>query len=210
MQLAVLGIVVLAFVCAAATEQRRPEIALARLRGHGTVGAATMLLRELGLLVVIGAVLGTGLGWLAAEVATRLWLEPGVHPEWSSAVALAVLASVVAGLLAILAAATPTLRQPLTSLLRRVPPRASALQVGLVEGAVVAAAAAGVVTLLSGNGRPGRPARTGAARHRRWPAARPGDHPHRRPDSSPQPAAGAGSPRPWRLCRSPAARRCAA
>jgi hypothetical protein len=153
-QLAVLGIVVLAFVCAAATEQRRPEIALARLRGHGTLGAATMLLRELGLLVVVGAVLGTGLGWLAAEVATRLWLEPGVHPEWSSSVALAVLASVAAGLLAILAAATPTLRQPLTSLLRRVPPRASALQVGLVEGAVVAAAAAGVVTLLSGNGGP--------------------------------------------------------
>ena len=60
----------------------------------------------------------------------------------------------VAGLLAILAAGTPTLRQPLTSLLRRVPPRASTLQVGLVEGAVVAAAAAGVVTLLTGDGGP--------------------------------------------------------
>ena len=65
-QLAVLGIVVLAFVCAAATEQRRPEIALARLRGHGTFGAALLLLRELGVLVLVGSVLGAALGWLVA------------------------------------------------------------------------------------------------------------------------------------------------
>ncbi len=151
-QLAVLGIVVLAFVCAAAAEQRRPEIALARLRGHGVLGAAGMLLRELGLLVLAGAVLGAGLGWLVAEGAAHWWLEPGIRPELRSPVVLAVFASVLAGLLAIVAAATPTLRQPLTSLLRRVPPRASSLQVGLVEGAVVAAAAAGLVTLLSGAG----------------------------------------------------------
>jgi hypothetical protein len=151
-QLAVLGIVVLAFVCAAAAEQRRPEIALARLRGHGVLGAAGMLLRELGLLVLVGAVLGSGLGWLIAEGATRWWLAAGVRPELRPPVVLAVVASVVAGLLAIVAAATPTLRQPLTSLLRRVPPRASTLQVGLVEGAVVAAAAAGLITLLSGAG----------------------------------------------------------
>ena len=151
-QLAVLGIVVLAFVCAAAAEQRRPEIALARLRGHGVLGAAGMLLRELGLLVVAGAILGSGLGWLVGEGAARWWLEAGVRPELRAPVVLAVLASVVAGLLAIVAAATPTLRQPLTALLRRVPPRASSLQIGLVEGAVVAAAAAGLVTLLSGAG----------------------------------------------------------
>jgi hypothetical protein len=153
-QLAVLGIVVLAFVCAAATEQRRPEIALARLRGHGSRGAAVMLLRELGVLVLAGAVLGTALGWLAAVVSTKLWLQPGVTVEARWPVTGAVLAALVAGLLAILAAGTPTLRQPLTSLLRRVPPRASTLQVGLVEGAVVAAAAAGVVTLLTGDGGP--------------------------------------------------------
>ena len=151
-QLAVLGVVVLAFVCAAATEQRRPEIALARLRGHGTVGAAAMLLRELGLLVLAGGVVGSAIGWLAAEGAARAWLEPGVQLELRPPVVLAAAASVVAGLLAILAAAVPTLRQPLTALLRRVPPRASTLQVGLVEGAVVAAAVAGLVTLLSGAG----------------------------------------------------------
>ncbi len=153
-QLAVLGIAVLAFVCAAATEARRPEIALARLRGHGTLGAGVMLIRELGVLVLAGALLGAALGWLAAWVATQLWLEPGVVPEARWPVALAVGGSLVAGLLAIVAAGTPSLRQPITSLLRRVPPRASTLQVGLVEGAVVAAAAAGVATLLAGDGGP--------------------------------------------------------
>ena len=153
-QLAVLGIVVLAFVCAAATEQRRPEIALARLRGHGTLGAAGMLLRELGLLVLAGCAVGAALGWLVALAATRRWLQPGVELEARWPVAVAVLAALAAGLLAIVAAAVPTLRQPLTSLLRRVPPRASTLQVGLIEGAIVAAAAAGLVTLLSGDGGP--------------------------------------------------------
>ena len=153
-QLAVLGAVVLTFVCAAATEQRRPEIALARLRGNRAQGAAAMILRELGLLVTIGAVLGIGLGWLAAEVATRLWLEPGVELEARLTLLLAFAGSLAVGLLAIVAAGWPTVRQPLTSLLRRVPQRASALQVGLVEGAVVAAAAAGLVTALSGDGGP--------------------------------------------------------
>ena len=153
-QLAVLGIVVLAFVCAAATEQRRPEIALARLRGLGTGGAAGLLIRELGLLVVLGAVVGAVVGWLAALGATALWLEDGVVLEGRWPVAVAVVASAAAGLLALVVAGAPTLRQPLTALLRRVPPRASTLQVGLVEGAVVAAAAAGVVTLLSGESGP--------------------------------------------------------
>jgi hypothetical protein len=153
-QLAVLGAVVLTFVCAAATEQRRPEIALARLRGNRAQSAAAMILRELGLLVAIGAVLGTGLGWLAAEVAVRLWLEPGVELEARLPLLVAFAGSLIVGLLAIVAAGWPTVRQPLTSLLRRVPQRASALQVGLVEGAVVAAAAAGLVTALSGDGGP--------------------------------------------------------
>ena len=153
-QLAVLGIVVLTFVCAAATEQRRPEIALARLRGLGAGAAASLLIRELGLLVLIGAAVGAAAGWLVALGATTLWLEDGVQLEARWPVAVAVVAAAVAGLLALGVAGAPTLRQPLTSLLRRVPPRASTLQVGLVEGAVVAAAGAGVVTLLSGESGP--------------------------------------------------------
>jgi putative ABC transport system permease protein len=148
-QLAVLGVVVLGFVCAAATEARRPEIALARLRGQGSTGAAALLLRELGLLVVIGTAAGAVAGWLVARFAAARWLAPGVQLELRWPVLAAIAAATVAGVLAVLMTAAPTLRAPLVSLLRRVPPRASSLQVGLLEGALVAAAVAGEVTLLS-------------------------------------------------------------
>jgi hypothetical protein len=55
------------------------------------------------------------------------------------------------GVAAVALAAVPTLRQPLVALLRRVPPRASALRLGAVEGGLVAATAAGLVTLLAGD-----------------------------------------------------------
>ena len=136
-----------------------------------------------------GGVLGAALGWLVAVGAGRAggWSRgsgrrPGGRCRPPSS------RRCVAGLLAIVAAGSPTLRQPLTSLLRRVPPRASTLQVGLVEGAVVAAAAAGVVTLLTGDGGGDRPARARAAGHRRWAAAGAGHHPHRRPAGRGRPA----------------------
>jgi putative ABC transport system permease protein len=152
-QLAVLGVFVLGFVCAAATEGRRPEVALARLRGQRSVGAAGLLLRELGLLVVVGAAAGGAVGWLVAKFATDRWLASGVELELRWPVLAAIAPAALAGVLAVLVTAAPTLRQPLASLLRRVPPRASALQVGLVEGALIAAAAAGEVTLLATSDR---------------------------------------------------------
>ena len=121
-QLAVLGVVVLAFVCAAATEARRPEVALARLRGQRSGGAAALLLRELGLLILIGSVVGGAVGWLVATFASARWLAPGVTLELRWPVFAAVAAAAVAGLLAVAVTAAPTLRQPLVSLLRRVPP----------------------------------------------------------------------------------------
>jgi hypothetical protein len=148
-QLAVLGVVALGFVCAAATEGRRPEVALARLRGQGPTGAAALLLRELGLLVVLGSAGGAAAGWLVARFAAARWLAPGVGPELRFPVLAAIAAATVVGVLAVVVTAAPTLRQPLVSLLRRVPPRASALQVGLLEGALAAAAVAGEVTLLA-------------------------------------------------------------
>jgi hypothetical protein len=148
-QLAVLGVVVLAFVCAAATEARRPEVALARLRGQRSGGAAALLLRELGLVILIGSLAGGAVGWQVAKFASARWLAPGVTLELRWPVLAAVAAAAVAGLLAVTVTAAPTLRQPLVSLLRRVPPRASALRVGLIEGALVAAAVAGEVTLLT-------------------------------------------------------------
>jgi hypothetical protein len=187
-QLAVLGVVVLAFVCAAATEARRPEVALARLRGQRSGGAAALLLRELGLLIVIGSVVGGLVGWLVAKFASARWLAPGVTLQLRWPV-FAAIAAASGGLLAVVVTGAPTLRQPLVSLLRRVHPRASALRVGLVEGALVAAAVAGEVTLLT----TGRISSGGITVARRVLLLA--------PDCSPLPAASCS---PRRSCRPPA------
>ena len=122
------------------------------------------------------------------QVRRRPVAGPGCQLELRWPVLAAMVGAAVVGLLAVLVTAAPTLRQPLVSLLRRVPPRASALQVGLVEGALVAAAVAGLVTLLT-TGRRGRARRRRRARSR-----------CSRPDCSRSPAACC-----WRSwsCRSP-------
>jgi hypothetical protein len=155
LQIVVLSLVVLGYVAAATTEQRRPEVALARLRGQQPAAAAGLLVRELGLLVVIGALLGGLAGWGLARVAALVWLVPGtgVPLRWPM-VAAAGLAA-LAGLAAATVVAVPTVREPLVSLLRSVPPRSSALRAGVGDGLVIALCAAGLVTLLSGD--PGDP-----------------------------------------------------
>jgi len=151
LQIVLLSLVVLGYVAAATTEQRRPEVALARLRGQQPAAAAGLLVRELGVLVVVGAVLGGLAGWGLARIGALVWLVPGtaVPLRWPM-VAAAGLAA-VAGLAAGTVVAVPTVREPLVSLLRSVPPRSSALRAGVGDGLVVALCAAGLVTLLSGD-----------------------------------------------------------
>lgn len=155
LQIVVLSLVVLGYVAAATTEQRRPEVALARLRGQQPHAAAGLLVRELGVLVVLGALLGGLVGWGLARVAAVVWLAPGtgVPLRWPMLVAVA--AAAFAGLGAAVVVAVPTVREPLVSLLRSVPPRSSALRASVGDGVVVALCLAGVVTLLSGD--PGDP-----------------------------------------------------
>jgi hypothetical protein len=155
LQIVVLSLVVLGYVAAATTEQRRPEVALARLRGQQPAAAAGLLVRELGVLVVIGALLGGLAGWGLARVAALVWLVPGtgVPLRWPMVAAAALAA--LAGLAAATIVAVPTVREPLVSLLRSVPPRSSALRAGVGDGLVIALCAAGLVTLLSGD--PGDP-----------------------------------------------------
>jgi predicted lysophospholipase L1 biosynthesis ABC-type transport system permease subunit len=155
LQIVVLSLVVLGYVAAATTEQRRPEVALARLRGQQPAAAAGLLVRELGVLVVVGALLGGLAGWGLARIAALVWLVPGtgIPLRWPmvAAAGLAALAGLAAGTVV----AVPTVREPLVSLLRSVPPRSSALRAGVGDGLVIALCAAGLVTLLSGD--PGDP-----------------------------------------------------
>ncbi|HEU4999799.1 MAG TPA: FtsX-like permease family protein [Lapillicoccus sp.] len=150
-QLAVLAVVVLGLVAAAAVEQRRPELALGRLRGLGPAGAGRMVMLELGVVVAAGVPLGFLLALLLGEVARRFWLAEGVPFELPTATFVAALLSLVVALLAVALVARPTLREPISTLLRRVPPRRAGWAVGVVDAVVVAVAAAGLVTLWSGN-----------------------------------------------------------
>lgn len=80
-QLALLSVTVLGLAAAAAVETRRPEMALARLRGRGRAGARRLVVRELGVLVLIGTPLGLVAALLANELARRTWLPGGVPFE---------------------------------------------------------------------------------------------------------------------------------
>ena len=150
-QLAVLAVVVLGLVAAAAVEQRRPELALARLRGQSPSGAARLVLLELGTVVAAGVPLGFLLALGLAWVARRFWLTDGVPFELPTTAFVAALISLAVSVLALALVARPTLREPISTLLRRVPPRRAGWAVGVVDAVVVAVAVAGLVTLLSGN-----------------------------------------------------------
>ena len=142
---------VLGLVASAAVEQRRPELALGRLRGRGPSGAARMVLVELGTVVAAGVPVGYLLALGMGEVARRFWLADGVPFEVPAATVAAALVSLVVAVLAVAVVARPTLREPISTLLRRVPPRRAGWAVGVVDAVVVAVAAAGLVTLASGN-----------------------------------------------------------
>ncbi len=150
-QLAVLAAVVLGLAVGAAVEQRRPELALARLRGQGPGGAGRAVMLELGVVVAAGVPVGFALALLTNEVARRVWLAAGVPFEVPSASWVAALLALLAALGAVALVARPTLGEPISTLLRRVPPRRPGWAVGAGDTIVVALAAAGVVTLASGN-----------------------------------------------------------
>ncbi|HEX8497960.1 MAG TPA: FtsX-like permease family protein, partial [Actinomycetales bacterium] len=151
LQVVLLSLVVLGYVAAATTEQRRPEVALARLRGQQPLPTALGMVRELGVLVAAGCLVGGLLGWGAARLAAGAWLAEGIGVPLRWPMLLAVAGSTAAGIVAVTLTAVPTVREPLVTLLRAVPPRSSALRAGVADGAVVALCAAGLVTLLTGD-----------------------------------------------------------
>ncbi|MEO7061495.1 MAG: FtsX-like permease family protein [Lapillicoccus sp.] len=150
-QLALLAVVVLALVAAAAVEQRRPELALVRLRGRGGGGAARVLMLELGTIVALGVPVGAAAAVALSEVALRVWLTPGVPFEVPRTSYAAAAIALVVALVAVAAVARPTVREPISTLLRRVPPRRRGWSVGVTDAVVVAVAVAGVASIVSGN-----------------------------------------------------------
>lgn len=149
-QLGLLCLVVLWLVLTAVTDQRRPEIALALLRGRGRRRARRMLLGELVPIMVAatlaGGVAGVGVAWSAAS-----WYLPHTPPvEPGRDFALATAGSLVVLLVVSVIAAVRVTREPVERLLRRVGPRVRGLRVGVGQAMLLAASAALVLVFVTG------------------------------------------------------------
>ncbi|MFC7244452.1 FtsX-like permease family protein [Catellatospora aurea] len=151
--LVLLAFVVLLLLVAALTEERGPELALARLRGYGTGGTVRFGLGETLLLIVLGAPLGLAAGLGAVELAARSVLAEGVHAEIRWPVLAAAVGGLLIACLAAWLAARATLGRSVLGLLRRVPQRGT-WRAGVLEGVAAALAIASLAAALRDRSAP--------------------------------------------------------
>ncbi|HEU4945961.1 MAG TPA: FtsX-like permease family protein [Kribbella sp.] len=152
-QVALFGVVVLALAMAAVVDQRTPELAVARLRGLGLRRTGRALALELSIPVLVGTIAGglAGFGLLLLVRAT--WLDDGAPLELPWTVPAAVGAAVLAGLAVVLWAVNAVVRQPISTLLRRIAPRRSGRGLSMVDLSIIVLASAGLVAALTADGR---------------------------------------------------------
>lgn len=153
-QLCLLALVVLWLVLLTITEQRRPEVALARLRGRGRRGARALLYAELLPVTLLSVVPGAGLALLASWVVGR-WVLPGgpplgLGPAFLGALTIATLLLLGVSALAIRKVA----HEPVSRLLRRVPPRSAGWALGATD-AILIAGCGGIVVVFAIGGLDG-------------------------------------------------------
>lgn len=130
-------------VVARLSEQRAPQIALAKLRGHPAAAVTGFGAGESLLLIAAGLPLGCLLGWACVLGLSRLHLAEGTAILPTAAMAGYLAAAIIGGLATGLLACRPVLARPVVALLRRIPARARG-RAGLVEGALVMLAAVSV------------------------------------------------------------------
>ncbi len=148
-QLALLSVLVLFLVAQAAVDQRRHDVALARLRGRSRSGARRLLLAELTIPVLLGLPLGfAGALGLAAVVRAAL-LPSGMPFEVPVSVLPWLVGALAVSVLAVHLAARPVLREPVNDLLRSVRPRSAGSSV-VIDVVVVVLALLGVGGLATG------------------------------------------------------------
>ncbi len=150
-QIALLIGCVLWLVLVAAADQRRAEVAVARLRGRGAGGARRLLLGETLPPVLLGAPLGALLAVVGTTVARHTVLsgDPPYEMPVGAVVALGAALVLMTGL-AVLSVRRVSL-EPVAALLRSVPPRRTAVRLGILEAMLVAAALSAFVALVTGS-----------------------------------------------------------
>lgn len=149
-QLLVLVAVVLWMVLVAATDDRRPELALARLRGRGRKGAATYLLSELLPLTLGGVAIGILAAPLVMSLVAKVIFPVDVPLELPSGFLLAALGSAAAVLFVVLAAARRAVVEPVDSLLRAVRARSAGGAASAAEVTLIVFSLTAVVALVTG------------------------------------------------------------
>lgn len=150
-QLGLLGVIVLWLMLVAATDQRRPEVVIARLRGLGTPGARTLLMRELLPPVLIGIVPGV-LVALGGAGLVRAYVLPGDPPfELPRGLVLALVVAAATLTLVTYAAAARIAREPLGALLHRTSGRRPGWRLGAGDAVAIAATGACVVAFVTGS-----------------------------------------------------------
>lgn len=151
-QLVLLSWWTLYLVVGSATEERSPELGLAKLRGLTARQTRRFGLAEIFLLLLIAAPLGTVIGYAAVRGAAPRVFAPGTQVVLTWSVLLTVLGTVLGGVVTAALSSRQVFRRPVAELLRRVPPRRGGRKAGLVEGVVLVLAVAGVVQLVSDRG----------------------------------------------------------
>ncbi|MEO7980848.1 MAG: FtsX-like permease family protein [Sporichthyaceae bacterium] len=151
-QLVLLSWWTLFLVVGAATEERSPELGLAKLRGLTARQTRRFGLAEVLLLLLVAAPLGTLIGYLAVRGAAPRVFAPGTQVVLTWTVLLTVLGTVFGGVVTAALSSRQVFNRPVSELLRRVPPRRAGRRAGLVEGVVLVLAVAGVVQLVNDRG----------------------------------------------------------
>lgn len=148
--MAVLTLFVLWLVLGAATEQRRAEVAVARLRGRGPAGAVGLLLLELLPVLLVGVAPGVALALAGGALAGRLL--PGSAPvEAGPGFTAAIVVAVAAMALTLATAAVRVAREPLDGLVRRGRARSRRWTLGVLDALLVAAVGTGALAFVTGS-----------------------------------------------------------
>jgi putative ABC transport system permease protein len=158
LSLILVALVLLARLLAAAMELRRPEIALASLRGIGRRQLWVLAMLEPALMLVIAAPIGVIVGYLVGRGLIAAWLVPGLPAGFLTTSGWFALGVVVAGLLVAALAVRSTMAEQLSvqisSTLRPTP---AGRWVVVWRLALIAAAVAVVAATLWNGRTPSRP-----------------------------------------------------
>ncbi|MEU4603068.1 FtsX-like permease family protein [Kribbella sp. NPDC023972] len=152
-QVALFGVVVLALALAAVVDQRRPELAVARLRGSSAGRIGRALAVELSVPVLLGTSVGVASGFALLLVVRVAWLDGAAPLEVPWTVPVTAAMAALAGLAVVSLSIRAVVRKPISSLLRRIAPRRRHRTIGLIDLTVIVVASAGLVSGLTSGGR---------------------------------------------------------